>query len=129
MDRTQVESIEELGERWRRIYRTLVAAPRRQMIGSLLEADPDGALSLPEAANLPEYRVDPEQLYHNLVHDHLPMMERAGFIEWTEDPFCVERGPRFEEVAAVILAIDEYEDFPNHLVSGCYFHDRTQPNP
>jgi hypothetical protein len=51
-------------------------------------------------------------------------MANAGFIEWEERPFYVRRGPRFEEVAAVIMAIDTYEEFPQHLIDGCHFHDQ-----
>jgi len=121
-------SIEELGERWHRIFRTLSAGTRRQIIGSLLEASPDRRLSLPEAANHPDYRLDPETLYDNLVHNHLPMMARAGFVEWERNPFRVERGPRFEEVAAVIVAIDVHDGFPEYLLEGCHFHERNVVN-
>lgn len=121
-----MDAIEELGERWRGIYRTLSEAPRRQIVGSLLEAPPDRPLSLPEAANMPEYRLDPEVLHLNLVHHHLPLMEEFGFIEWERTPFTVKRGPAFEEVAAVLLAIDSYEEFPMHLIEGCHFHEQNE---
>jgi len=120
-----MESIEELGERWHSIFQALSAGVRRQIVGSLLETPADRSLSLPEAANPPDYRLDPELLKHNLVHNHLPMMARAGFIEWEREPFCVRRGPRFEEVAAVIEAIDSHEEFPQHLIDGCHFHDQN----
>ncbi|MEF8777928.1 MAG: hypothetical protein V5A36_03355, partial [Natronomonas sp.] len=77
-----MESIEELGKRWHRIFQTLSAGTRRQIIGSLLEAPSDRELSLPEAANMPDYRLDSELLQFNLVHNHLPLMAEAGFIEW-----------------------------------------------
>lgn len=121
-----MEPVEELGERWRRIYRVLTAGVRRQIIGSLLEVPPDRELSLPEAANMPDYRLDPEKLRGNLVHNHLPMMAEAGFVEWQKEPFSVKRGARFEEAAAVILAIDAYDDFPQHLKQGCHFHDERE---
>lgn len=120
-----MEPIEQLGRRWHSIFRTLAAGTRRQLIGSLLEAPSDRELSLPEAANSPDYHLDPETLRNDLIHVHLPMMEQAGFIEWTTEPFCVSRGERFEEVAAVILSIDDYEDFPKHLVEGCHFHEQN----
>jgi len=120
-----MESIEELGKRWETIHRVLQAGTRRRIIGSLLEAPPDRSLSLPEAANLPDYRIDPEKLHANLVHNHLPMMAGSEFVEWEEDPFTVRRGPRFEEVAAVILAIDDYDEFPDHLIDNCHFHEQN----
>ncbi|WP_336326332.1 hypothetical protein [Halovenus sp. HT40] len=120
-----MDSIEALADRWRLIYRTLESGTRRQVVGSLLEADPEQSLPLPEAANSPEYRLDPELLRTNLLHEHLPMMEAQGFIEWGTDPFCVARGPRFEEVASILLAVDQYEEMPDHLIEGCYFHGKS----
>lgn len=123
-----MESVEELGERWQMIYQTLAAGTRRRIIGSLLEAPAGRRLSLPEAANLPEYRLDPERLRTNLLHNHLPMMAEAEFIEWESDPLTVGRGSRFDEVSSVILAIDEYDAFPQHLVEDCYFHEQNTVN-
>lgn len=124
----RVSSTKELGARWENIFRTLVSATRRRIIGSLLESPPDRAVALPEGANNPESRGDPDELCAELHHCHLPKMERAGFIAWEREPFCVRRGPRFEEVAAVIMAIDTYEEFPQHLLSGCYFHEQNTVN-
>jgi hypothetical protein len=59
------------------------------------------------------------------MHEHLPMMEEAEFIEWEREPFRVWRGPRFDDVAAVILAIDADDDFPAHLTEGCHFHEQN----
>lgn len=121
-----MDSLEELGEQWHGIYKTLAEGCRRQIVGSLLEAPPDRTLSLPEAANMPESRCDPEELQLNLVHHHLPLMTDYGFIEWTDTPLSVERGPAFEEVAAVLQAIDSYDEFPQHLFDGCYFHEQNE---
>ncbi|MXR51021.1 hypothetical protein GRX03_05295 [Halovenus sp. WSH3] len=120
-----MESVESLADRWRQIYRTLQSGTRRQIIGSLLEADADASLSLPEAANSPEYRLDPELLTTNLVHEHLPLMAEGGFIEWERDPFTVARGPQFADVASVLLAVDQSEEIPAHLIEGCYFHGES----
>jgi hypothetical protein len=117
-----MESVKALADRWRLIYRTLASGTRRQLIGSLLEADPEQSLPLPEAANSPEYRLDPDLLTMNLTHEHLPMMADGQFIEWEDDPFRVARGPRFEEVAEVLLAVDRSDGIPDHLIEGCYFH-------
>jgi hypothetical protein len=123
-----MESIEALAERWHLIFRTLTAGPRRQILGSLLEVPPDRSLSLPEAANMPDYRIDPETLRQELVHRHLPLMAKAGFVEWERDPFEVRRGPAFDDVAAVLLAIVDYDDFPEHSIQGCYFFERSEVN-
>lgn len=117
-----MDSIESLADRWRMIYRTLASGTRRQLIGSLLEVGPEQSLSLPEAANSPEYRLDPELLSANRTHEHLPLMAQGKFVEWESDPFRVARGPRFEEVANVLLAVDKHDGIPDHLIEGCYFH-------
>lgn len=117
--------VEQLAERWRLVYQTLASGTRRQLVGSLIEADPGESLPLPEAANSPEYRLDPAVLTTNLLHEHLPMMTDAAFIEWDEEPFRVSRGSRFEELSRVLLAVDEYDKIPSQLVDGCYFHGDT----
>jgi hypothetical protein len=75
---------------------------------------------------MPEYRLDPEELQLNLIHHHLPLMAEHGFIQWEKTPLSVERGPAFEEVAAVLQAIDTYDEFPQHLFEGCYFHEQDE---
>jgi hypothetical protein len=124
-----IESIDELGRRWQMIFEVLSVGTRRRIIGSLIEVAPGRKLSLPEAANIPDHRIDPEALRTTLVHEHLPMMTRAGYIDWEQEPFRVWRGPRFEEAAGVILAIDDYDEFPQHLIEGCYFHDQERVGP
>ena len=121
-----MKSIEDLADRWRLIYRTLASGTRRQLVGSLLEADAGQSLPLPEAANSPEYRLDPMLLMTNLRHEHLPMMADASFIEWDEESLRVWRGSRFDEVSRVLLAIDNYENIPDHLIEGCYFHGEVE---
>ncbi len=119
-----MKSIEDLADRWRLIYRTLASGTRRQLVGSLLEADAEQSLPLPEAANSPEYRLDPMLLMTNLKHEHLPMMVDASFIEWDEESSRVWRGSRFDEIGRVLLAIDNYDNIPQHLIEGCYFHGK-----
>jgi len=94
-----------------------------------MEADPDRVLSLPEAANMPENRKDPEQLRLDPVHHHLPFMADYGFIRWDRRPLSVGRGQAFEEVEAVLQAVDEYGSLPNQLVEGCHFLERNGMKP
>lgn len=107
-------------ERWNTVFRTLGAEPRRQIILSLMEASPDRKLSLPEAAN-PSYLLrDPEPLYHELVHTHLPMLADADLVEWDRDPLCVGRGERMEEAAIIFDALKAKSDeIPPQLAEGC----------
>lgn len=105
---------------WDQLFAALSAEPRRQIIVSLLEAPPDRQLSLPEAANPPYALMDPEQLYVELVHSHLPVLADGDYVEWDSEPLRVERGPNFEEAAVVFQALhDTASDIPDRLVHGC----------
>lgn len=90
---------------------------------------PGRALSLPDAATTPDGRRDPERLRLNLVHHHLPLMAEYGFVQWDRRPLSAERGPAFEEVEAVLGAVDEYENLPRRLVEGCHFLERNGVTP
>jgi len=107
-------------ERWNRVFRVLTAEPRRQIVVALMEAPPGRELDLPEAANPPYLLRDPEDLYADLVHTHLPMLADGGFVEWASDPLRVWRGPAFEEVETVFAALHASADqIPPQLTQEC----------
>lgn len=108
-------------KKWSQIFETLRSIVRREILATLLENPPGTAVDLPEAANSPEHRRDPEQLVTNLHHRHLPAMANKGYIEWQEEPFCVGRGPRFNEFTGVMKAIQSSEQVPQELMESCYF--------
>lgn len=110
-------------EKWRVIFEVVTSAARRKVIIALMESPPHRAVDLPSAANSPEDRIDTERLRLNLIHNHLPRMAAEGFIEWGRDPLRARQGPRFDEVAAVIEAIDAYDGVPQHLTEGCHYLD------
>lgn len=113
-------------ERWRAIFEVVASVARRELIVALIESPPQGAVDLPEAANPPEDRIDSERLRLSLIHNHLPRMAEEGFIEWERDTLRARRGPRFDEVAAVIEAIDAYDGVPQHLTEGCHYLDEQE---
>lgn len=120
MSGTSTSDKRQMIERWDTIFRALTAEPRRQLVVSLLEAPPGRELSLPEAANPPYLLRDPESLYSELIHSHLPLLENAGLIEWQREPLCAKRGPQFEEAATVIEAIQQNAStLPPSLREGC----------
>jgi hypothetical protein len=64
--------------------------------------------------------LDPERLYTELVHEHLPLMAAEGFVSWDREPLRVARGPNFEEIAVVIETLQSNaEAIPPQLVAGC----------
>jgi len=110
----------EMVGRWNEVFRALSAEPRRQIVVALMDAPPDRELSLPEAANPSFLLADPEELTVTLVHTHLPVLEKAGFVEWHRGPLRVGRGPAFEEVEVVMASLqDNAEAIPPQLVQGC----------
>ncbi|QLH84122.1 hypothetical protein [Halosimplex pelagicum] len=120
MSADRKERAAEMIERWNRVFGSLAAEPRRQMVVALMEAPPGRELSLPEAANPPYLLRDPEKLYLDLVHSHLPALAEHGFVEWDREPLRVRRGPSFEEVATVFEALQEHADeIPPQLSESC----------
>ena len=117
---TEASEGQSVIDRWDRVFEAISAEPRRQLVVALADAPPDRQIMLPEAAASPRLPVDRERLEVRLRHVHLPLLERHGFVAWTEDPFRASRGPHFEEVAAVFDALHDHAPrLPDQLVSGC----------
>lgn len=107
-------------ERWDEVFEAVSAEPRRQLIISLMDADPDESVPLPEMAMNPNVPVEPARLRAKLYHAHLPMLADLGFVEWDTDPLRAFRGPRFEEVAVVFDSLQSMAgQIPDSLVIGC----------
>lgn len=83
---------------------------------SLMDLPEERRLPLPEAALTPTVAVDPEQFVIELQHHHLPTLAAAGYIRWEQDPFCVQRGPHFEEPATVLrILLASADQFPRTM--------------
>ena len=66
-----MDSVETLADRWRLSYRTPEFGTRRQLVGSLLEADPEQSLSRPAAVRLlPAVDQSEEMPEHLIEGDH-----------------------------------------------------------
>ncbi|MEY7847620.1 hypothetical protein AB7C87_00230 [Natrarchaeobius sp. A-rgal3] len=106
-------------ERWDEVFEALSSEPRRQLLVTLLEAPAGRRVLLPDAAVGPAESVDLPKRRLQLTHRHLPMLSERGFVDWTTDPFCAQRGERFGEVAAVLDILQANADaLPDHLVDG-----------
>ena len=106
-------------DRWNQLLHQLSAQPRRQIIVSLLDVPEERRLLLPEAALPSTSSVDPDRFVTELKHHHLPTLASAGYVRWEQDPFCVQRGPRFEVPAAVVQALLASADqLPEALTQG-----------
>lgn len=107
-------------ERWNTIFQILSAPPRRQLIDSLLHAGPHEMVPLPSAANPPNDPRPDRQLHVNLIHDHLPRLANAGYVDWDQHPFQAQRGPEFEEIGSVLTALQSFQDYPLQLQEACH---------
>ncbi|WP_276253208.1 hypothetical protein [Halomontanus rarus] len=107
-------------ERWNRVFTVLAVEPRREIIRSLLDEPRERRLPLPEAAESPNQSMESETFALQLRHHHLPTLTDAGYIRWESDPFCVQRGPNFEEPAFFIEAVLGSKDkIPTSLINNC----------
>lgn len=107
-------------EGWNRVFRALATEPRRQVIAALNDSQPSQPVALPDAALSPASPSGREQMTLELQHNHLPLLEKSGFIEWTAEPFRAYRGPNFDEVAVIFEALyDKVDRLPDELVMGC----------
>jgi hypothetical protein len=118
---------QEWASRWDRLYEALSAEPRRMIIASLRDEPEGRRLPLPEAADSPNRPEDAAKLGKQLRHHHLPLLAEAGYVRWEQEPFIVQRGPRFEEPECIIdLVTDSIDELPMSLINNCkIFRDRV----
>jgi hypothetical protein len=113
--------------RWNRVFDAVSAEPRRQLIVSLVDAEPSETVPLPESAINPNVPVDPETLRVELRHNHLPRLAEEGFVEWGTDPLRASQGARFDEVAVVFETLHGASaELPDSLVIGCQRLERER---
>lgn len=111
-------------DRWNQLHAVLASQERRMIIYSLKNVPQERRIPLPEAALTPESSWDAERLNIRLQHNHLPQLAEAGYVRWERDPFCVQRGPHFEEVGKLFDLIHESIDqFPESLITGCEVYE------
>jgi len=107
-------------ENWDKLYEALSAQPRRVIIFSLLNEPEEQSLPLPDAAHSSIQPMDSEDSAIILRHTHLPKLADLGYIRWESDPFCVQRGPHFEEVAFIVDRLTEsMHESPERLREEC----------
>lgn len=111
-------------DRWDKLHQALASQKRRMIIYSLLDVPDERRVPLPEAAIPPGSSVDYYRMTIALQHAHLPQLADAGYVRWEREPFCVQRGPRFEEVEAIFRQIhDSIGRFPESLIQGCEVYE------
>lgn len=82
---------------------------RRQILTFLADADAREKAELILADLQPE-GADPEWFKPALHHQHLPILEEAGYIEWDRETNRIRRGPAFEDISPVIELLRSNQD-------------------
>jgi|APHM01.1.fsa_nt_gi hypothetical protein len=88
--------------------RLLADHPRRALLVEFLEGGPQAEVSVPEGIDTSRY--DPEELWSQLYHVHLPKLADSGVIRWNEQQGTVVRGPRFDGIQPLVSALDANAD-------------------
>lgn len=91
-----------------RLFRALQSPVRRRILFNLLEHNPQQGLLVPEDVHVGKKPID--QLNLELTHNHLPLMEQAGFIRWDRAVNQIHKGPEFDEISGLLRLIDEHEE-------------------
>lgn len=55
-------------------------------------------------------RSNKEQIETDLIRNHLPKLEEAGYIEWDRDTGKISKGPRFDEIKPLLKLIENHPD-------------------
>lgn len=53
---------------------------------------------------------DAEAAELELLHDHLPKLDDAGYIDWDPESGTISRGPNFEEIEPLLELIENHAD-------------------
>lgn len=84
---------------------------RRRILTALVQANPrnedDAEFSPVDFATEDERR---DAFLVSLQHTHLPKLADSRFIEWDQGTGTVTRGPRFDEMAALVELMMAHED-------------------
>lgn len=92
------------------LMEALANEQRRRLLLHLLETDPQldfPPLDEDRQRSPEEARREQIALYHN----HLPMLEGAGFIDWDEEAGEVTKGPAFEDLEPLLQFLrDDWDE-------------------
>ena len=90
------------------IFDVLAAQQRRAILLELLAGNP--ASDHVETANSGVLVNEVSDERASLYHNHLPKLEREGFIRWDRDEHVIEKGPRFGDIEPVLELLDEHAE-------------------
>ena len=88
---------------------------RRQLLVELLDCDREETVPLQHAVS--EDKADPERIYTQLAHNHLPKLEEMEYIQWDQENDEIARGPKFETIEPSLeLLVAHADKLPEDLI-------------
>lgn len=87
-------------------FRVLANGHRRRLLLALLEHNPQADVTVRDDVRFDDEGV--EDLRVELYHQHLPMLERLGVIEWDRGTHSVSKGPNFDEIRPLLELFDRH---------------------
>lgn len=88
-------------------FRSLANQDRRRILFYLLERDSQAEVSIPEVIEAGENKY--ENLLNAYHHNHLPLLDSFGIIEWDKEVHVVSQGPNFDDIRPLLNLIDTNE--------------------
>ena len=96
-------------EKLRGAFRALVDPYRRQLLIAMIEHNPQDDADR-DPLNILGPDDEPAVLESELVHQHLPLLEEQGYIEWDRDTHKISKGPNWAEIGPMIELLHEHRD-------------------
>ena len=91
------------------MLRSLENVHRRRVLLSILEHNPqDDRIRVPNDVQTRQTESDRFRL--ELFHNHLPELEKSGYIEWNRDTHEIVKGPKFDEIRPLLELIHAHRD-------------------
>lgn len=84
-------------------YRALGNEYRRRLLCTLFVKDESDAVKIP--GTICEKDEDPETVYLNLYHTHIPKLEEMGLVRYNSDEKLVEKGEKFSDLQPYLRPI------------------------
>lgn len=89
-------------------FRALAHPERRRLLNALADHNPQSDQSFEYPDDVPLESIETKDYIHmRMHHNHLPMLEKAGFIEWHTDDREITKGPNFDVILPLLQVIDD----------------------
>lgn len=101
---------ENRGVLWETHLTALANPYRRQLLVALLKHNPQEDNAIDPLNAVAPTETEPERLRIELVHNHLPKLADAGYIDWEKDGGKLSKGPSWDEISPLLRLVHEHRD-------------------